>query len=212
MLEFVSVNISSSLLVSQLPLIKPRRYSIASAPRDNTLSLVVGVTSYQTPSGRHKRGLASGMLETAPIGTIVPGCIKLTQGSRLILPEDPVWPVIMIGAGSGIAPFRGFWQRRWEQHQAGLTVGKTLLYFGCRRKTMNLLRQETEAIAHNQRYLLVLVFLMSSSFISSVSENGIVKRTEVISMHLMEGNVLFSAIFLFLQFFQENEKKCWVGF
>ena len=77
---------------------------------------------------------------------------------------------------------------------------------------MNLLRQETEAIAHNQRYLLVLVFLMSSSFISSVSENGIVKRTEVISMHLMEGNVLFSAIFLFLQFFQENEKKCWVGF
>ena len=67
---------------------------------------------------------------------------------------------------------------------------------------MNLLRQETEAIAHNQRYLLVL--LMSSSFISSVSENGIVKRTEVISMHLMEGNVLFSAIFLFFTVFSRK--------
>ena len=64
----------------------------------------------------------------------------------------------------------------------------------------------------SQSEVSILVLLMSSSFISSVSENGIVKRTEVISMHLMEGNVLFSAIFLFLQFFQENEKKCWVGF
>ena len=58
--EFVSVNINSSLLISQLSLIKPRRYSIASAPRGQTLSLVVGVVAYTTSTGRNKSGLASG--------------------------------------------------------------------------------------------------------------------------------------------------------
>ena len=58
--EFVSVNINSSLLISQLSLIKPRRYSIASAPRGQTLSLVVGVVGYSTSTGRNKTGLASG--------------------------------------------------------------------------------------------------------------------------------------------------------
>ena len=151
LLEFVSINIPSALLVSQLPLIKPRRYSIASSPRDNTLSLIVGVVEYNTRDGRQRRGLASGMLATAEIGSQVAGCIKLAQGSRLILPQDPVWPVIMIGAGSGIAPFRGFWMKRWQQQQAGQNVGKTILYFGCRKKSMNLLRNETEALTYHQR-------------------------------------------------------------
>ena len=58
--EFHGVNINSSLLISQLSLIKPRRYSIASAPSGQTLSLVVGVVGYTTPTGRNKTGLASG--------------------------------------------------------------------------------------------------------------------------------------------------------
>ena len=56
-------------------------------------------------------------------------------------------------ARSGIAPFRGFWLRRWEQCQQGDTVGTTLLYFGCRKKTMNLLKHETDmASKSNQGY------------------------------------------------------------
>ena len=140
--EFVSVNINSAVLISEMPLIKPRRYSIASAPRDNTLSLIVGVVNYKTPSGREKRGLTSGFLETADMGTLLPGCTKLSKGG-LVLPSDPSCPVIMIGTGSGIAPFRGLWMRRVEQHKAGSNVGKTLLYFGCRKHTMNLLEEET---------------------------------------------------------------------
>ena len=54
---------------------------------------------------------------------------------------------------SGIAPFRGFWCRRSEQRRAGWEVGPTLLYFGCRRRTMNLLTRETEKLAKsNNRY------------------------------------------------------------
>ena len=150
--EFDSVNINSSLLLSQLSVIKPRRYSIASAPSGQTLSLVVGVVRYETPTGKPMAGLASAMLETVPVRTVVPGYVKYAKEMHFTLPEDPAWPIIMIAAGSGIAPFRGFWMKRWEQHVEGHSVGKTLLYFGCRKKSMNLFRNETESVSiSNQR-------------------------------------------------------------
>ena len=52
----------------------------------------------------------------------------------------------MIGAGSGIAPFRGFWQMRHNQAKAGFPVGQTLLLMGCRKDSMDLLREETNPI------------------------------------------------------------------
>lgn len=52
----------------------------------------------------------------------------------------------MICAGSGIAPFRGFWRKRYEQYMNGEKARATLLYFGCRNKSMNLLANETESM------------------------------------------------------------------
>ena len=59
--------------------------------------------------------------------------------------------VIMICAGSGIAPFRGFWMRRYEQCQQGHMVGPTFLYFGCRKKSMNLLKDETDLASNSNQ-------------------------------------------------------------
>ena len=71
--EFVSINITSPILASQLGIIKPRKYSIASTPIQpisegsapvqpfiNNVSLVVGVAQYQTETGRAKKGLTTG--------------------------------------------------------------------------------------------------------------------------------------------------------
>ncbi|GAO49355.1 hypothetical protein SAICODRAFT_74213 [Saitoella complicata NRRL Y-17804] len=58
-----------------------------------------------------------------------------TRHSNFKLPMDTSKPVIMIGPGTGVAPFRGFVAERAHQASAlGKTVGKTVLFYGCRRR------------------------------------------------------------------------------
>ncbi|RXN25944.1 nitric oxide inducible-like protein [Labeo rohita] len=133
--EFSSLELSAAFLLSQLPLLKPRLYSVSSSPdlHPQELHLTVAVVSYYTQEGKGPLhfGLCSTWLNTIKEGDMVPCFVHSSDGFHL--PSDPSAPCILVGAGSGIAPFRSFWQQQFhDMKKTGLKGNPTTLVFGCR--------------------------------------------------------------------------------
>ncbi|MCK9412735.1 MAG: assimilatory sulfite reductase (NADPH) flavoprotein subunit [Prolixibacteraceae bacterium] len=108
--------------------LQPRLYSIASSPKANPgeLHLAVGVVEYQN-GGRIRRGTCSGYLsEIDGNANKIPVFIEKNPNFRL--PEKDETPIIMVGAGTGIAPYRAFVQHREQSAKPG----KSWLIFGNR--------------------------------------------------------------------------------
>uniref|UniRef100_A0A671KNX8 Nitric oxide synthase n=1 Tax=Sinocyclocheilus anshuiensis TaxID=1608454 RepID=A0A671KNX8_9TELE len=145
--EFPSLDISAAFLLSQLPLVKPRLYSISSSPdlHPEELHLTVAVVSYHTQEGKGPLhfGLCSTWLNTIKEGDMVPCFVHSSDGFHL--PSDPSAPCILVGVGSGIAPFRSFWQQQFhDMKKTGLKGNPMTLVFGCRGSdTDHLYKEET---------------------------------------------------------------------
>jgi len=140
-------------LLELLPRLQPRFYSIASSAKIHPTSVhICGVVvEYATPTGRTNKGVATTWLrEKIAVGEDYPKVPIYVRRSQFRLPNRVQTPVIMIGPGSGLAPFRGFIQERAWQKEQNKPVGPTLLYFGCRNKGHDYIYQdELEAWAEN---------------------------------------------------------------
>ena len=124
--------------VSLLPRLQPRLYSISSSPKAHPgqVHLTVAVVRYES-HGRSRNGVCSTFLaDRVDADTPVPVFVQASHGFRL--PEDGGKPVIMIGPGTGIAPFRAF----LEERRATAADGKNWLFFGDQRKQGDFLYQE----------------------------------------------------------------------
>eukprot|EP00741_Cyanophora_paradoxa_P022037 tig00021433_g21273.t1 len=127
---FPSVDLPLERLFAGLPRLAPRYYSIASAPAASAgaAEIVVGVVRYTTPAGRIHEGLCSSAL-----ARLVPGADQVpifVRSSTFRLPTEATRPIIMVGPGTGLAPFRAFLQEMVVRG-AGARC-ETHLYCGCR--------------------------------------------------------------------------------
>jgi len=120
--------VTSADLSKLLRPIQPRSYSISSSPLacPGELHLTVSVVNYEQ-SGRAKRGACSSYLsEVAVENEHIPIFIESNPNFRL--PKNEETPIVMIGAGTGIAPYRAFVQHRELSEKRG----KSWLFFGNR--------------------------------------------------------------------------------
>jgi sulfite reductase (NADPH) flavoprotein alpha-component len=149
LLAFPSARPPVQELISALGVLQPRLYSIASSPKTvgAEVHLTVAAVRYEK-HGRRRKGVASTFLaERAAPGAAVPAFIQRAHGFRL--PCDNSAPIIMIGPGTGVAPFRAFLQER----RAVGARGRNWLFFGDQHRASDFLYEEEFAESHRDGLL-----------------------------------------------------------
>ena len=118
--------------LEMLPAMRVRQYSISSSPRvdPQRCSLTVAIVDAPAWSGRGQfRGTCSSFLGRMHQNEQVPVAIR-TPNVPFHPPALNSTPIVMICAGTGLAPFRGFIQERAHRHANGEPAGKALLFYG----------------------------------------------------------------------------------
>uniref|UniRef100_A0A8C7UQL0 Nitric oxide synthase n=1 Tax=Oncorhynchus mykiss TaxID=8022 RepID=A0A8C7UQL0_ONCMY len=151
--EFPSIQMPSTLLLTQLPLLQPRYYSISSSPdvHPGEIHLTVAVVSYKTrgKEGPIHHGVCSSWLNRIEAEEMVPCFVRGAPTFRL--PKDHRAPCILVGPGTGIAPFRSFWEQKlFDYERDGIKSCPMILVFGCRQSQIDHIYKEETIQAKNK--------------------------------------------------------------
>jgi sulfite reductase (NADPH) flavoprotein alpha-component len=143
LLEFPLVKLSPAEFLAGLRKLQPRLYSISSSPKAHPgeVHLTVAVVRYES-RGRQRKGVCSTFFaERAAAETPVPVFVQSSHGFRL--PSNGDTPIIMVGPGTGIAPFRAF----LEERRAIGATGRNWLFFGDQHEAADFLyRDQLESL------------------------------------------------------------------
>ncbi|KAI2622619.1 bifunctional P-450:NADPH-P450 reductase [Xylaria nigripes] len=133
--KFPTLELPLGMFLAMLPPMRVRQYSISSSPLWNPshVTLTFGVLEAPSKSGNGTYvGVASSYLDSLEAGDRLHVAVRPSHAA-FHLPQNPEnTPVICIGAGTGVGPFRGFIQERAEMISAGRKLAPALLLFGCR--------------------------------------------------------------------------------
>jgi cytochrome P450/NADPH-cytochrome P450 reductase len=134
--QYPASSLSFGAFLQMLPALKPRQYSISSSPlwSADHCSLTVAIVDAPAASGHGRYyGVASTYLAQSRPGARVAVTVRPSQAA-FHPPESLDKPIIMVCAGTGLAPFRGFLQDRALRVAAaadGVQPAPALLFFGC---------------------------------------------------------------------------------
>jgi len=140
--QYPSAHPPLEYLVEMVPTIKPRYYSIASANKmfADQLHLSVMTVDWTTPSGRTRHGLTTNYLKYLVLDNEVNPLINCSVKPAVMnFPTDDMTPQVMVGLGTGIAPFRSLIQYRVKLRQEGKSTGPMSFFMGIRSKKQDYL-------------------------------------------------------------------------
>jgi sulfite reductase (NADPH) flavoprotein alpha-component len=142
--------LTAAELAEHLRPLQARLYSISSSPKAHPgeVHLTVGAVRYEL-HGRVRKGVASCWLadRVVPGETPVPVFVHVSRNFRP--PTDPTLPMIMVGPGTGIAPFRAF----LEERRATGATGRNWLFFGDQRRSTDFLYADELEPMHRDGFL-----------------------------------------------------------
>ncbi|EXA44105.1 hypothetical protein FOVG_05609 [Fusarium oxysporum f. sp. pisi HDV247] len=162
-----AVNVHFAIIIEAMPKLQPRYYSISSSSAldANEVSITVAIESFPIhTTNRHFSGVATNFIldvasteneaisrsRVQPIAYTLPtkrphlqpSLSVFVRTSTFRLPSDPTIPILMVGPGTGVAPFRGFVRERVAMHRQGKDFAPMTLIYGCRKRTEDFLYQE----------------------------------------------------------------------
>nr|AAP37031.1 P450 reductase [Trypanosoma brucei brucei] len=123
--RFKSMSPPLSFFLEMMPRIAPRYFSISSDSLTHPTSVAITVAVVEG-------GLCTNLLQQAAVGQNIPVFVRKSNFHLPLRAKDR--QIIMIGPGTGVAPFIGFLHRRSAWLEKGNKVGDALLFFGCRRR------------------------------------------------------------------------------
>src|SRR5574337_706498 len=132
--EFASCAPPFEVFLDLMPPLRPRYYSISSSPLASADSCSITVGVLEAPAlagGGVFRGVSSNYLAAQAADATLYGFVRKPT-IPFHPPKNPHLPMIMVGPGTGVAPFRGFLQERAALKNKGAPIGASLLFFGCR--------------------------------------------------------------------------------
>ncbi|KAH8917083.1 riboflavin synthase domain-like protein [Atractiella rhizophila] len=141
--EFNSVkHLPIEWLVELIPMMRRREFSICSAAKQDgsSVEILVAIVNYKTKFLRAPRkGVCTTYLSTLPVGAKVR--VGIEEGTMRLPPQET--PIICVGPGTGIAPFRAFMQARTKSSE-------NLVFFGCRDRAKDLFfeREWEDELSH----------------------------------------------------------------